>query len=132
MSKSHRDQIAECQRLIDEERAKVQALGDNITLKQQAESSAIVEDLIKLQAATITDGAKPCPKCGALPHGMVHPMPVKGETRNVYEIGCLPCADVRSIDLLPELAVERWNDEKFEAPSKGPGVRLAGEEKVAT
>lgn len=131
MSKEQRAQIENLQGLIKATRKGVHEAGDNITIKQANEANERIADLLTLLSETITDGANLCPECDGKPHGMVHEMAVKGESRPIYEIGCLPCKDVRAIDLLPELALERWNAGSFEAPSSGPGVRLDSETKAS-
>jgi hypothetical protein len=109
---------------------------------EEREITTRIRDLNTLLSAAISDGASACPRCGELPHGMVHEMPVKGQTRPTYEIGCLtsaqsvdskgkPHGQLRSIDLLPELTVDRWNSGNYEEPSSGAGVRLEGQSKVS-
>jgi hypothetical protein len=78
-------------------------------------------------STAICDGAKPCPSCGAAPHGIEQPRASsKGENGVEYEVGCISCADHRVRGgLLPRHAVEAWNeaveawneavDEKIEA-----------------
>ncbi len=135
-SKERRDRIVELQESIAKLRAEKHEKHDDLTNKQERELTEQIKDFGKQLVAVLTDGAKPCPKCGAMPHGMVHPAGVKGKSRSIYEIGCVTPAEsthettgekhgqVRAIDLLPEIAVERWNDGDFEAPSNGPGVVL--------
>lgn len=122
MPKAIRDRIEEIQAQIQEARAAVHSKGDAITRAADSAATRLVTDLGAQLVTAITDGAKPCRKCGAAPHGMVHPAFVKGQARAVYEVGCLPCKNLRALDLLPELAVERWNAQDFEAPSAGPGA----------
>lgn len=68
-------------------------------------------------AAKITEGAKPCPKCGTHPHGMMQQTGRNGAT---FEIGCINCGPFKHDDgsvrqfrvrggLLPRHAVEAWN-----------------------
>jgi hypothetical protein len=67
-------------------------------------------------SAEITDGAKNCPDCGNVPHGIFH-----DGTPNPFEIGCLLCRDHRVRGALPEDAVEDWNAGKY-LPPREPGT----------
>jgi hypothetical protein len=79
----------------------------------------------KLQTL-LTEGADPCPTCETPAFGLAHESATgKGQAiRYLYEVGCksAECRDHRATDLLPELAVERWNAGDFDAPRKGPAV----------
>lgn len=68
------------------------------------------------QSAHLTEGAHPCPVCKEPPHGMINvrPSPLKGETLEVYTVGCLGCRDIRAEDLSRLGAISKWN-EKVEA-----------------
>lgn len=59
-------------------------------------------------AAKMVEGAEPCPKCGAMPHGIEQP---RRDGRGCeYEIGCLACKGERVRGgLMPSHAVEAWN-----------------------
>lgn len=121
--------IEELQGLILAAREDKHARHDDLTNREEREITAKVKDLNALLSSAITDGAGPCPHCGAMPHGIPQQVGIKGEVRHVYEVGCLSLTNpehpqTRSIDLLPELAVMRWNACKFEEPSEGPGVKL--------
>jgi hypothetical protein len=122
---------------------------DDMTAKQHAAATAEALALnVELQAA-ITLGASPCPLCKVdvavlddegkqvfdeegnaatrqvpLPaFGLAHESQGKGGSiRYLYEIGCKNSAhrDARATDLLPELAVERWNSGDYDPPRTGP------------
>ena len=69
-------------------------------------------------SSTISDGAKPCPNCGNLPHGMLLRPAVPIEKRPAtYEVGCLGCRNHRAIGWSPELAVDAWNKEDYLPPT---------------
>lgn len=86
----------------------VQAASDKVKQLQQALSDCI------------TEGAQPCPGCGARPHGMLQHNHLRGDE---WEIGCLTCKARKYIELdrstreprvrvggLPRHAVETWNE----------------------
>lgn len=121
--------IQELQGLIAAKRADKHERNDDLTNREDREISGEIKDLNTQLSTVITDGADPCPNCGETPHGIPQEVGLKGETWYIYEVGCLtPKSEThpqtRTIDLLPELAVLRWNRGKFEAPSDGPGVKL--------
>lgn len=70
-----------------------------------AENTAEVKRLQRELSAAITEGAEPCPKCDAQPHGMEQPT-AKGCD---YEIGCLSCRDTRARASSRRAAVILWN-----------------------
>lgn len=69
-------------------------------------------------AATITDGAEPCPSCGAQPHGMLQ-ADRSGAGAVLFEVGCTSCGwflhsdgaprDHGAVAGMPRHAVEQWN-----------------------
>jgi hypothetical protein len=73
-----------------------------------------IKGLQKELSSTIADGAKPCSKCGAVPHGMKSSRQVVGGVLfEVYEVGCISCPDIRSRAISPKEAVKMWNEEVY-------------------
>lgn len=69
-----------------------------------------IKGLQKQLSELLSEGAKPCPKCGAQPHGMRKPLgKVKGISVTMYVVGCLGCKDTRSYGQSVKEAVEKWN-----------------------
>lgn len=93
-----------------------------------AEASDAVEAAKKALADALVVGAKPCPTCAELPHGMLHEVSVRKQTMAVIEIGCTGCRDHRAQGFTPAHAVARWNAGEFIPPSAGPGIRGAEEQ----
>lgn len=84
---------------------------------QVLEASRKARALQEALSAAISEGANPCPDCGAQPHGMEQPT---GKSGVEYEIGCLACGQFEHTDgtlrwhrvrggMLPKHAVEAWN-----------------------
>lgn len=86
-----------------------------------ADNRKASEAVAKAQAdmiAHITEGAKPCPRCGKPPVGMEQPT---GRNGSEFEIGCAACLPFQHTDgtlryasvrggMLPRHAVEAWNE----------------------
>src|SRR5688572_10977078 len=53
-----------------------------------ASAHAAVKKLQAELSAAITEGAQPCPDCGAAPHGMIQPRGIDGIE---FEVGCTNC-----------------------------------------
>lgn len=60
-------------------------------------------------AAALAPGALPCPKCGALPVGVLQEIDVKKQKMFAVEIGCVNCRHHRALGFSPELAADAWN-----------------------
>ncbi len=96
----------------------------SLTVAQDASATEKAAELNRQLQTTITEGAVFCPTCESPPHGLAHESATgKGQPfRYLYEVGCphAGCRDHRATDLLPELAVERWNAGDYDAPRTGP------------
>jgi hypothetical protein len=90
---------------IDEIKAHLEAARERSRAQTSAENTAAVKALQRRLSAAIAEGADPCPKCGAQPHGMEQPT-AKGCD---YEIGCLSCRDTRARAGSRRAAVILWN-----------------------
>lgn len=88
------------------------------TRDEEQAASRVVEALQKELSDVITAGAKPCPRCKNMPHGMEHPT---GKGGIEYEVGCIAgCPPFAHDDgtlriprvrggRMPLHAVEAWN-----------------------
>lgn len=107
---------------IEELRAKVRDNAATMTGADQDAATAAAQSLNKQLQAVLTEGAQPCPSCETPAFGLMHESATgKGKAiRHTFEVGCknAACRDHRATDLLPELAVERWNAEDYDAPRK--------------
>ena len=105
---------------LEKLRAYVRDNHDDLTGKQQAAFTVEADALNVLLQASLTHGASPCPSCGTPALGLAHESATgKGQKhRYLYEVGCPnpACVDHRATELLPELAVERWNAGEYDAP----------------
>ncbi len=88
------------------------------TAEECRAASDAVEKAQKDLIARITEGARPCPRCGEAPTGMEQPA---GKGRTEYEIGCQKCKPFTHTDgtirkasvrggMLPRHAVDAWNE----------------------
>lgn len=76
----------------------------------EAASGAVKAARNALRDGLVT-GARPCPGCKAIPHGMLQDVETsKGERMEMVEIGCLACRHHRALGMTQELAVKKWND----------------------
>lgn len=69
------------------------------------------ETIKSLRAAisdSISEGASPCPDCGAKAHGMMKREGTE-TTPPQFEVGCLNCPDHRARGWSERQAVEKWN-----------------------
>jgi hypothetical protein len=110
--------IQETKRDLAVAQEKYFAIVDTAPRAELDKAAAEVVRLKKRLAAQIVEGAKPCPGCGEIPHGMEQP---KGKDGVEYEIGCISCGAFEHTDgtmrlhrvrggLLPRHAVEAWNE----------------------
>ena len=111
--------IKELNKARDAVLEKAQALANTGTHSQCQEAMAAVVKAQNDIIAFITEGAKPCPRCGGKPIGMEQPIGKRGRVE--YEVGCPACKPFEHTDgtmrkvstrggLLPRHAVEAWNE----------------------
>lgn len=113
--------LKEAKSSLDKARADYHALADTGTAKARDAASDAVHDAQKALSDAIADGAKPCPFCKVIPHGIEH-VAARGRAIGVeYEIGCLGCPSFVHTDgtkrmpyvrggTLPRHAVDAWNE----------------------
>ncbi len=71
----------------------------------------------------LTQGAKKCPDCGNMPHGLKQPRSVAGLPQfELVEIGCLVCRNHRAFGSTREEAVQSWNGKKYLATAAAPAT----------
>ena len=101
--------------------------------------SQTVKELQAELAASIADGARPCPDCGAFPHGMVQSKEGGGIQ---FEVGCTRCGwfRIEGEDVardhgaqggMARHAVEAWNAGPRYWKSKGVGPRFTAKQFAA-
>jgi rubredoxin len=111
--------ITEIKKQIEDARAKYQEIVHSAPAPEVKAASDVVKALQQQLSDAICEGAKPCPDCGAPPHGMEQPRLGGGGFE--FEIGCTICgwffidentARDRSArgGPLPRHAVEAWNE----------------------
>ncbi len=115
------------------------AIANTAPAPEVREKHLAVKALQEELAASITEGAAPCPDCGAQPHGMFQSTLEKGWQ---FEVGCTNCGWFRlpGEDMardhgaqggMPRHAVEAWNAGPRYWKSKGVGPRFTAEELAA-
>jgi len=111
------NRIGETIKAIEDARARHHKLSQDGRAKESAAVAAEMKAAGKLLVKLITEGADPCPRCAAPPHGMRQP---NGRGGFEYEVGCTTCQPFKHVDgtirefrvrggLLPRHAVEAWN-----------------------
>jgi hypothetical protein len=109
--------IAEIQKRRDDARAAYHEIASTATADELREASMVVEDAQRELSDFIVKGARPCPRCGVMPHGMEQPNTRGGVE---YEVGCLGCPAFEHDDgtirehrvrggMMPSHAVDAWN-----------------------
>lgn len=106
-------------KLRDEIQAKVTYRHENIddlTTKQDRELSAEIIQMKNKLSAEIAKGAKECPDCGNAPMGLLQEVAVNNQIYDLFEIGCVNCANHRSQHFDHKTAIENWNNKRYIAP----------------
>lgn len=126
--------INEIKKQIDEAQGKYLSLVHTAPGNEVRAASAKVKELQRQLSAEIVKGAKPCPGCDQLPHGLEQP---RGKGNAEFEIGCVSgCKPFVHTDgtvrerrvrggMIPKHAVDAWNE--------GPDfyVKSANEARIA-
>jgi len=78
---------------LEARRSDYQGIANTADAETLREAHLKVKALQKELADTISDGANPCPSCGAKPHGM----PQSNDRGALFEVGCTSCGWFRMV-----------------------------------
>ncbi len=109
------DNIEKLAKQLETARDAYRAKSEEMTVKQAGELGESIKALMEQLSRAIASGANPCPKCKALPIGMMQSTTVKRVQMRYFEVGCLACRDHRTQGMSREEAVLLWNEGKWES-----------------